>query len=42
MAEMGGWSLNDLQNPAAVHLCVTLPVARRGPKEFLDDPPWPK
>jgi len=37
MAEIGGWSLNDLQNPAAVHLCVTLPVARRGPKEFLDD-----
>jgi sphinganine-1-phosphate aldolase len=37
MAETGGWTLNDLQNPAAVHLCVTLPVASRGAAEFLAD-----
>lgn len=32
----GGWELNDLQNPAAVHLTVTMPVAGRG-EEFLRD-----
>jgi glutamate/tyrosine decarboxylase-like PLP-dependent enzyme len=29
MSEAFGWNLNDLQNPACVHLCVTLSVAPR-------------
>jgi sphinganine-1-phosphate aldolase len=33
-----GWSLNGLQNPAAVHLCVTLRHAQPGvAKKFIDD-----
>jgi glutamate/tyrosine decarboxylase-like PLP-dependent enzyme len=33
-----GWSLNGLQNPAAVHLCVTLRHAQPGvAKKFVDD-----
>lgn len=27
LKEVGGWHLNALQNPPAVHLCVTMPVA---------------
>mmetsp|Transcript_20872 Transcript_20872/g.52728 ORF Transcript_20872/g.52728 Transcript_20872/m.52728 type:complete len:834 (+) Transcript_20872:118-2619(+) len=27
LTKVFGWSLNSLQNPASVHLCVTLPVA---------------
>ena len=29
MADEYGWNLNSLQNPASVHLCVTLPVSRK-------------
>jgi glutamate/tyrosine decarboxylase-like PLP-dependent enzyme len=33
-----GWSLNGLQKPAAVHLCVTLRHAQPGvAKQFADD-----
>lgn len=28
MTKGAGWSLNTLQNPPSVHLCVTLPVTR--------------
>ncbi|CAD7953737.1 unnamed protein product [Amoebophrya sp. A25] len=28
MSKKHGWNLNSLQNPASIHLCVTLPVAR--------------
>ena len=31
-----GWSLNDLQSPACIHVCVTLNVAPRA-LDFLED-----
>ena len=36
MSETYGWNLNDLQNPACVHLCVTLSVAPRA-TEFVQN-----
>jgi len=33
-----GWSLNGLQRPACLHLCVTLPHTQEGVRErFLED-----
>jgi len=31
-----GWNLNNLQNPVAVHVCVTLPISNKA-EEFLKD-----
>ena len=36
MSQAYGWSLNDLQHPACVHLCVTLQVAPHA-AEFVRD-----
>ena len=32
-----GWNLNTLQNPAAIHLCVTFANAERASTSFVDD-----
>ena len=31
-----GWSLNSLQNPASIHLCVTMPVINSADR-FIED-----
>lgn len=36
MSEVFKWNLNSLQNPASVHLCVTLPVSKMD-QEFIKD-----
>jgi sphinganine-1-phosphate aldolase len=32
-----GWNLNTLQNPASIHLCVTVANAERAASAFVDD-----
>ena len=36
LKEIGGWELATLQNPAAVHLAVTLPTAKNATR-FVDE-----